>query len=96
MRAGCDVADLKVGLVMRGRDFQHAGAEGEIDMLVGDDRQQRLIFDRQRTAHVFADEMRIALVLRIHGDGGSPGMTSGRVVAMVSQVPGSSTTSTLK
>ncbi len=61
--------DLKVGLVMRGRDFQHAGAEGEIDMLVGDDGQQRLIFDWQRTVDVFADEMRIALVLRIHGDG---------------------------
>ena len=61
--------DLKVGFVMSRCDFQHAGAEGEIDMLVGDDRQQRLVFDRQRTAHVFADEMRIALVLRIHGDG---------------------------
>ncbi len=61
--------DFKVGLVMRRRDFQHAGAEGEIDMLIGDDRDQLLILHRQRTAHMFADKMRIALVLRIHGDG---------------------------
>ena len=64
------LADFEVGLVVRGGDFEDAGAEGEIDVFVSDDREWRLIFDGQRAAHVFADEMGVALVLGIHGDGG--------------------------
>ena len=37
------LADFKVRLVMRGRDFQHAGAEVERDVFVGDDRNLPLL-----------------------------------------------------
>ena len=84
------LADLKVGLVVRGRHLQHAGAEFEIDMLVADDRDELLFvrqFGRQRTHDVLADE-----IARNAGPSDSPrrrcrrGSFPGRVVAMVSEL----------
>src|SRR2546430_10690646 len=67
------LADLEVRFVVRGRDFQNSGAELELDLLIADDRYEFLLFgnlNRQRTAGVFADEMRVAFVARMHYDGG--------------------------
>ena len=63
------LSDLEVGLVMRRRDFEHAGAEGEVHVLIRDDREEFLIFEWQRAADVLADEVGVALVLGIHGNG---------------------------
>ena len=72
-RQAVALADLEVGLVMGRRHLQHAGAEGEIDVLIGDNRQQGLVLDRQRPAHMLADEVGVAFVLGIHRDGGVAG-----------------------
>ena len=64
------LADFEVGLVVGGGDFEDAGAEGEIDVLIRDDGEEFLIFDGERAADVLADEVGVALVLGIHGDGG--------------------------
>ena len=64
------LGDLEVSLIVRGCDLEHAGPKGEIDMFVGDDREEFLIFDGERAADVLADEVGVALVLGIHGDGG--------------------------
>ena len=66
------LADLEVGLVVRGRHLQHAGAELKIDVLIADDRNQLLLlrqFSGQRTNDVLADQMRVARILRIHRHG---------------------------
>ena len=70
------LADVEVRLVVRGRDFQHAGAESEIHVVVANDRDELFRvgnLDGQRTANLLADEMRVARILRIHGDGGVAG-----------------------
>ncbi len=61
------LADLVVVEVVAGRDLHAAGAERRIDVLVGDDRNQAI---GERQATLLADEMPIALVFRMHGDGG--------------------------
>jgi len=55
---------------MGGCHLEHAGAELKVDMLVGDDRDELFLprqLDGQRTNNVFADEVRVARVLGIHG-----------------------------
>ena len=42
MRQLVALADLEVRLVVRGRDFEHAGAELEVHVLVADDRDELL------------------------------------------------------
>src|SRR6185437_13652744 len=59
-------ADLVVVEIVRRRDLDAAGAEGGVDVGVGND-WYRPVSERQRQA--FADEMFVALVVRIHGDG---------------------------
>jgi hypothetical protein len=55
-----------VEVVGRG-DLDHAGAELAIDVCVGDDRDQAI---GERQAHLPAHELRVALVLGMHRDGG--------------------------
>ena len=59
------LADLPVVEVVRRRDLHAAGAEFLVDVVVGDDRD-RAPGERQRD--LLADETRVALVVRIHGD----------------------------
>ena len=63
------LTDLEVRLVVRGRDLQHAGAKLNIDVLIGHDRQMRLVLHRQRPNRVFADQMPITRILRVHRNG---------------------------
>jgi len=75
-------ADFVIRLVVRGRHFQHAGAEFEIDMVVANDRDEPLLLRNlhgERAHHMFADEMGVARILRVHGNGSVAGMVSGRV-----------------
>ena len=70
------LADFKVGFVMRGRHFEHAGPEFRIDMFIADDGNEFLFarqFGGQRPHNVLADELRVAFVLRVYGDGGVAG-----------------------
>ena len=60
-------ADLEVVGVVAGGDLQRPGAELGVDVLVGDDRQAAA--DQGQDA-VLADEVAVALVAGIHGDGG--------------------------
>lgn len=59
--------DLEVVGVVRGRDFDCAGAEFGVDVLVGDD-QQLPVHERVRQAA--ADQVPVALVVGMHRDGG--------------------------
>ena len=57
------LTDFKVGLVVRGRDLERAGAELDVDMLVGDDRNFRL---RKRPQHLASNVLGEARILRVH------------------------------
>ena len=57
------LTDLEVRLVVRRRHFEHAGAEGHVDVRVGDDRNFR---PRERTHRVLAEETRIPRIVRMH------------------------------
>ena len=52
---------------MRRRDLHAAGAEFAVDVVVGDDRNFAIA---QRQHHGLADQMLVALVLRMYGHGG--------------------------
>ena len=60
-------ADLEVVQVVAGRHLERAGAEVHLHVLVGDDRH--LAVD-QRHDRGAADQVRVALVVGMHGDGG--------------------------
>ena len=60
-------ADFEVVDIVRGRNFQSAGAELAIDVGVRDDGNFAI---RERQMDHFADELLIALVLRVDGDSG--------------------------
>ena len=60
------LADRVVVEVVRRRDLHAAGAELRIDVVVGDDRD---LPPGERQSHALADELGVALVLRIHRDG---------------------------
>ena len=72
------LANIKVGLVVCWRDLQHACAKLDVDMLVGNDRQMRLVFHRQRPHRMFANQVSVARIVRVHrkptvaGDGLRP------------------------
>ena len=59
--------DLEVVRVVAGRDLERAGAELGVDVLVGDDRQPPA---HERQDRRLADQARVALVVRVHGDRG--------------------------
>ena len=61
------LAHLVIVEVMRGRDLDHAGAEFTLDIGVGDDRNLAL---GQRQLHHLANQVRVALVFRMHGQCG--------------------------
>ena len=60
-------ADLEIVEVVRRRDLHRAGALLGIGIFVGDDGDAAA---DQRQDHVLADEMLVALVVGMHGDGG--------------------------
>ena len=60
-------ADLEVVEVVRRGDLHRARALFGIGIFVGDDRNPA---PDQRQDHVLADQMRVALVVRMHGDRG--------------------------
>ena len=60
------LADVKVGLIVRGRDLQHTGAELDVDVLISDDGKVRLVLHWQRPDSVLADQMTIARIPRVH------------------------------
>src|SRR5690606_20476999 len=60
-------ADFVVVEVVGWGDLHAAGAELTIHVLVGDDGNQAV---DQRQQHVAADQVPVALVLRVHGHGG--------------------------
>ena len=63
------LADLRIDFVMGRRDFQHPGAEFDIDPLIANDRNEPLLprhIQRQRPHHLPANQMRIPGVLWIH------------------------------
>ena len=62
-RQAVALADLVVVEVVRGRDLDHAGAELAVDVGVGDDRDLAI---GQRQLHRLADQVRVALVVRMH------------------------------
>ena len=62
-------ADLVVGLVMGRGDLEDAGAELEVNRLVTDDRQLHLDIHGEGAADMLPDQVGVAGVLRIHGDG---------------------------
>ena len=57
------LAHRVIVLVMRGRDLDHAGAEGLVHVVVGNDRNAALA---QGQGDVLADQVLVALVLRVH------------------------------
>ena len=61
------MADLEVVRVVRRRHLDRAGAEGRIDVLVGDDRD-RPVGQRQRD--LGADQVLVPLVVGMHRHGG--------------------------
>ncbi len=61
------LADFVVVEIMRRRDLHAAGAEFLVDVLVGNDRN---LSAGERQFHHFADEMLVALIVRMHRDGG--------------------------
>src|SRR5690606_13622921 len=52
--------------VVRGRDLHHAGAEGAVDVVVGDHRDLAVA---QRQPNVLAHQVAVALVFRVHHHG---------------------------
>ena len=60
-------ADLEVVDVVAGGDLQRPGAELGVDVGVGDDRQAA---PDQRQHRELADQVRVTLVVGVHGDGG--------------------------
>ena len=62
-------ADRIVVEIVRRRDLQAAGAEGGIDVVVGDDRD---LASGQWQQHACADQVAIALILRMHRDARHP------------------------
>jgi hypothetical protein len=60
------LAHFVVVEVVRRRNLDAARAECRIHVLVGDDRDEAV---RQRQPHVFADQMRVARIVGVHGDG---------------------------
>jgi hypothetical protein len=58
--------DLPVVEVVCGRDLHHARAELALDVVIGNDANRAA---GQRQCDFLADECRVALVVRIHGDG---------------------------
>jgi hypothetical protein len=60
-------ADLEVVGVVARRDLERAGAELALHVVVGDDRQAPA---DERQDLVLADEVRVALVVGVHGDSG--------------------------
>jgi hypothetical protein len=60
-------ADLEVVGVVTRSDLQTAGAELGLDVLVGDDRQ---VAADEREHRGLADQVRVTLVLGVHGDRG--------------------------
>ena len=61
------LADFEVVGIVRGRDFDDAGAEFAVNIGVGDDGNFAI---HQRQHHVLADEVLVAFVLGMDGDGG--------------------------
>ena len=61
------LADFEVVGIVRGRDFHDAGAEFAVDVGVRDDRNFAV---HQRQHYVLADEVLVALVVGMDGDGG--------------------------
>ena len=59
-------ADLEVGRVVARRDLQRAGAEVELDALVGDHRDAALDHGDDRPP---SDQVAVAHVVGVHGDG---------------------------
>src|SRR5438094_10286136 len=53
------LTNLEINRVMRGRDFQDAGAEFRIDCFIGDNRN---FFTCQGTPRVFTQEMGVSLI----------------------------------
>ncbi len=66
-RQAVTFADLIVQRIVRRRDLHGAGAEVALDGGVRKDRNRS---SGQRQSHVLADEMRVAFVVGMHGDGG--------------------------
>ena len=69
-------ADLEVGFVVGRGDLQHARAKVEGHVIVGDDGDDPLLLrhiQRQRTVHVFANEVRVARIVGVHGHRGVSG-----------------------
>jgi hypothetical protein len=64
-----------------GVTLTHAGAEFLVDVVVGDDRDLAV---GQRQLHHLADQVRVALVFRVHHHGGVAQHGFRRVVATVS------------
>ena len=60
-------ADLEVVGVVRRGHLDRAGAEGGVDVVVGDDRDPPA---GQRQLDLGADQVLVALVVGVHGDGG--------------------------
>ena len=61
------LADLEIVEVVGRRDLDRAGAFLGVGIFVGDDRDAPA---DQRQDHVLADQMLVALVVGMHGDGG--------------------------
>jgi hypothetical protein len=65
-RQAVPLADQPVVEVVRRRDLHHARAEFAVDVVVADDRDVAI---GERQSHRLADQVPVALVLRMHGDG---------------------------
>jgi len=61
------LADRVVVEIVRRRDLDAAGAEGRIDVFVGNDGNRAA---RQRQGYMQADQILVALVVGMHGNGG--------------------------
>ena len=61
------LSDLKVVRVVAGRHLDAAGAEVHLDIVVGDDGY---LAAHERQDAGLADDVRVALVVRVHGDAG--------------------------
>ena len=68
------LADEEVVGVVRGRDLHDAGAELAVDVVVGDDGD---LAAGERQDNRLADEVRVAVVLRVHRDRGVAGQRLG-------------------
>ncbi len=66
-RQAVPAADLEVVGVVRGSHLDRAGAELRVDVVVGEDRDPA---PDQRQLDLAADQVPVALVVRVHDDGG--------------------------